>query len=191
MMINPFSIFSPFKLYAALGMIIALSVVVGVHLYNDRGVRIERDTAVADLASYKTKIEVATALQVAENTKNEAAGKLKIQLAIKVSNDLLAKLNLTNIDRNQLQQKVSVLNAKLNSNKIISDRTRSNLNSILRTPTTGDSTASSKESKARSGVSTADSDTSTLRQACTITTIDLVKAYAIIEADTAACGREK
>ena len=66
-MINPFSIFSPFKLYAALGTIIALSVVVGVHLYNDRGVRIERDTAVADLASYKTKIEVATALRVADS----------------------------------------------------------------------------------------------------------------------------
>ena len=73
-MVNPISfILSPFKLYAAAGTIIALSVVVGVHLYNDRGVRIERDTAIADLASYKTKIEVATALQVAENLAKDKA----------------------------------------------------------------------------------------------------------------------
>ncbi len=188
--INMFTLLAPFKLYAIAGGVLIVAGILGVHLHHDRGVRIARDTAISNLASYKSQQKVLTDAAMIEKAKAEASSKLKIEQAVKASNELLAKFNLANIDRNQLTEKVRLLNASINQNEAVAARTRANLNASVRLSASRDSTAASKESSAASQLSTADSHFATFRDACRVTTIDLVKSYAIIEADTLACGRK-
>ena len=168
-MINPISfILSPFKLYAAAGTIIALSVVVGVHLYLDRGVRIERDTAVADLDSYKTKIEVATALQVAENLAKdkahfESATNLQTQYA-----DAVKKLGLAN-------QTTETLRKDLQNDKAIINRALANADKLRIKPFGSDASLSKIPTAAELLAQSGDDSNATLARvtrACQVTTND-------------------
>ena len=117
-----FPALTPFKLYAALGLAIILSAIVGVHLYHDRGIRIERDTAVSDLASYKSQVETETAKRNAENA---AAKKIGEQLAITAKNDyeaLKQKLSLSETTTEQLRK--DLLNEKATINRALANQLR-------------------------------------------------------------------
>ena len=175
-MINPISfILSPFKLYAAAGTIIALSVVVGVHLYNDRGVRIERDTAIADLASYKTKIEAATAKRELENAAAKKASEQSLADSQVTIHNLIIANNLTNINRNELEKKVSAANDRYLQAQAITDHTRATSADALRLATSREGIRVSEKPDATRGLSTCDSDYASLREACKVTTIDLIE----------------
>ena len=186
-----FPALTPFKLYAALGLAIILSAIVGVgwHKYNHALSR--ASAAEGALITYKA-LETAKSDAVAlENAEKLKQASLQVVAAIKTSDELLAKFNLANVDRSQLSQKVSVLNASINQNEAVAARTRANLNDSVRLSASRDSLAASQESSAAERLSAADSHLATFRDACRLTTVDLVKAYAIIEADTIACGREQ
>lgn len=186
-----FSFLSPFKLYIAVGTIILISAIVGLHLWGDKREHSARLAAESALTAYKLQQTIIVNAAIIENAKKLEQANLKVKQAVKNSDENLAKFNLANVDRNQLTQKARVLNAKIDQYEVISERTRSNLNDSLRLSASRDGLAASKESSAGQRLSTCDSDITTLRYACRLTTIDLVKAYTIIEADTLACGREK
>ena len=54
-----------------------------------------------------------------------------------------------------------------------------------------DRLAASEKPETATGLSASDSDYATLRDACRLTTLDLLECQGIVEADTAAVGREK
>lgn len=160
-----FNLLSPFKLYAALGAVLILSVIVGVHLYHDRGVRIERDTAVSDLASYKSQVETETAKRNAENA---AAKKMGEQVAITAKTEYAAlkqKLSLSETTTEQLRRALS--NEKTIINRALVNQ--------LRVKTAGDTASlpevsSATELPAESG-NDSDRTIATLTRACQDTTV--------------------
>ncbi len=186
-----FDFLAPFKMWLSLGLVILVLVIVGLGWFKYNHAVIRADKAESDLTSYKVQQKALSDARALENAEKLIAANEIRDAAIKNSNETLAKFNLANINRNKLLQKVSILNEKINQAENIDARTRSNLNDSLRLSSARYSLATSKESSATSQLSTTDSDLTTLRQACRLTTIDLVEAHKIIEADTISCGREK
>ena len=193
---------APYKLWLSSGLIILGVAIVGLGVFKYKRAISRADKAEASLAVYKVQEKALTDMRMLENAQNLAAANKKRDAAIKTSDETLAKFNLANIDRNQLAIKVRILNDKINQSAVlnystiskmetVANPTRSNINGSLRLSASRDSTAASEKPSITSKLSTADSDAATLRQACRLTTIDLLKAYNIIEADTLACGREK
>lgn len=181
-------------IYGALAAIILGGLMYCYHWAAENGrneVRVELAAAKNEFKDYKLQQTIIVSAAIIENAKKLEQANLKVKKALKNSDETLAKFNLANIDRNQLTQKVSALNASINQNEIVAARTRANLHDSVRLSASRDGLAASKESSAASQLSTADSHFATFRDACRVTTVDLVKAYAIIEADTLACGREK
>lgn len=181
-------------IYGAIAAIILGSLMYCYHWAAENGrneIRVKLRVAENDLKDYKSQQKVLTDTAMIENAKKLEQASLKVKQAVKSSDETLAKFNLANIDRSQLTEKVRLLNASINQNESIAARTRANLNDSVRLSASRDGAAASQKSSAASKLSAADSNAAIVRQACQLTTIDLVKAYAIIEADTMACGREK
>ena len=160
-----FPALTPFKLYAALGLAIILSVIVGVHLYHDRGVRIERDTAISDLASYKSQVETEMAKRNAENAALKQEGEQVTMIAKNEYAALKQKLSLAETTTEQLRKDLS--NDKAIINHALANQ--------LRVKTAGDTASlpevsSATELPAESG-NDSDRTLATLTRACQDTTV--------------------
>ena len=186
-----FSLLSRFKLYAALGTIIGLALIVGIHLYHDRGVRIERDRAVSDLNAYKAQQQALTDTKRLENAQKKADADALLKQVDAERRVALEKLGLTLTNRDELTKKVSVINAKLNEASNVIERNRANTATSLQLSAERDSLRMPKSAQVAAGLSTSDSNIADIRDACRLTTLDLLECQGIVEADTAAVGREK
>ena len=99
-----FNLLSPFKLYAALGAVILVAAILGIHLYHDRGVRNERDTAVSNLASYKVQQKTLSDAAILDNARKLAQA-LVTATNLKTERDMVrAQLNLANTTTEQLKK---------------------------------------------------------------------------------------
>jgi hypothetical protein len=131
----------------------------------------------------------------ASNAKAEATAKERVNTATAEKEVALKQLNLANINRIAEQKKVSALNERINQSQIVAERTRANLNDSLRLAAIRENSrggiTASEEPSITEGMAASNSDLATLRDACRITTLDLIECHGIVEADTIACGREK
>lgn len=186
-----FTFLTPFKLYAAAGAIILLSAIVGIHLYHDRGIRIERDTAVSDLASYKSQLSVEVQKRTDEIAQTKKLGDDKVKSAFAERDAAMTRLGLEHIDRLKLSKQLGAINEKFNATQTRLTDTKLNYDTRLRLEATNSASRLSESAQSASGLPASDSDFATLRSACQITTVDLQTCYSYLEADTLACGREK
>ena len=130
-MINPFSLASPLKLYAALGLAIILSLAVAVHLYHDRGVRSERDRAVSDLIAYKAQQQALTDTKRLENAQKKADADSVLKKVDAERRLALEKLGLANTTTDKLRK-------ALEDDKIIINRAINRANQLRHSTAAGD-----------------------------------------------------
>ena len=137
-MINPFSLASPLKLYAALGLAIILSLAVAVHLYHDRGVRSERDRAVSDLIAYKAQQQALTDTKRLENAQKKADADSVLKKVDAERRLALEKLGLANTTTDKLRKALEddkiIINRAINRADQLRVKTISDTTSLPQVP---------------------------------------------------------
>ena len=187
--------FSIIKAVSIISSIVALSTIVGVHLYHDRSVHKQLDRAEALNISRETQIK---ALADKQQFEIAAATKLSNELALNAINEkdaAIKALGFEHINRLELTKRIEALNES--DNRKLAD-TKFNFNERLRLEGINSTTAMRQESERQSSLPASASerdrtaaDYNTLKEACQLTTIDFNACRESYDADTAACGREK
>ena len=131
-----------------------------------------------------------TVLQKLENAQKKILADAKLTQVDTDRRLALEKLGLTLVNRDELTKKVSLLNAKLNETNVVIERNRVNTADSLRLSSERDRLKMSESTQVAKGFSPSDSDYANFRDACRLTTLDLIECQGIVEADTLACGRD-
>jgi hypothetical protein len=179
---------SPFKLYGALGAIILVSAILGIHLYGDSAVRKERD----QLKAYKLSQTILAKAAIIENAKNLEQARAKNSL------DSIVAQNQIDVITASGQKTIADISEKLR----IEYETKLNAMpftySVL--PASGNhgreaETASAGQEFAESG-GIADTDCAGLRaekeileEGCALTTIYFNQCRSTLDADALVCER--
>lgn len=185
---------SPFKSYGALGAIILIASMVGLHLFADSRVRHQRDSAIRLLADYKQAQKELADTQRLQNELAKLEGKKNTEIIEADRRRALEKLGFAMLDRERLKNEMRALNENLaHSQNRLAD-TKHDYNERLRVEAVNRAAGLPQEPAAAEGLAggggECDRTLATLTSACQMTTIDFNTCRAALDNDTAVVGRE-
>lgn len=185
---------SPLKLYGALGAIILIASMAGLHLFADSRVRHQRDDAIRLLADYKQAQKELADTQRLQIELAKLEGKKQAELIDAQRKLALEKLGLAMLDRERLKNEMRQLNENLAHSQTRLADTKHNYDERLRVEAINRAAGLPTEPAAAEGLAggggECDRTLATLTSACQMTTIDFNTCRAALDNDTAVVGRE-
>lgn len=186
---------SPFKLYGALGAIILIASMVGLHLFADSRVRHQRDSAIRLLADYKQAQKELADTQRLQNELAKLEGKKNTEIIEADRRRALEKLGFAMLDRERLKNEMRALNENLAHSQTRLADTKHNYDERLRVEAINRAAGLPQEPAAAEGLAEGggECDATAFRnlyQACQLTTIDFNTCSSALDNDTATVGRD-
>lgn len=186
---------SPLKLYSALGAIILIASMVGLHLFADSRVRNQRDDAIRVLVEYKQAQKELADTQRLQNELAKLEGQKNTEIIEADRRRALEKLGFAMLDRERLKNEMRALNENLTHSQNRLADTKHNYDERLRLEAVNRAAGLREEPAAAEGLAGGGGERDAtayrnLYQACQLTTIDFNTCRAALDNDTVTVGRE-
>ena len=186
---------SPLKLYGALGAIILVASMVGLHLFADSRVRNQRDDAIRLLVEYKQAQKELADTQRLQIELAKLEGKKQAELIDAERKLALERLGLAMLGREQLKNEMRALNENFTHSQNRLADTKHNYDERLRVEAVNRAAGLPQEPAAAEGLAggggECDRTIATLTSACQMTTVDFNTCRAALDNDTATVGRDE